>query len=246
MLTHAIHYKLTAMNRYVLCLLLVLGLAVQERVYAQKVISLENMTLYDVLDRPDVSQGIYMEDTGRRLDKYTGTWEGTFKEYKIKAKISQQKKYQVQKHPPVFEDRLLMQVRIFDRSGKAVPFISKVIEGEGGGDDLQVKRLAPNPMGAIVEESYKFQFTYGYTGYFLQGTLSNDLGTLSLAYYSAIVLDGSGWAPEFMPRAKEHWVLHRTSRVPPRPADWNPPYRGEYNNPGGGPPPKPGRPSQRP
>ena len=234
------------MNRYVLCLLLVLGLAVQERVYAQKVISLENMTLYDVLDRPDVSQGIYMEDTGRRLDKYTGTWEGTFKEYKIKAKISQQKKYQVQKHPPVFEDRLLMQVRIFDRSGKAVPFISKVIEGEGGGDDLQVKRLAPNPMGAIVEESYKFQFTYGYTGYFLQGTLSNDLGTLSLAYYSAIVLDGSGWAPEFMPRAKEHWVLHRTSRVPPRPADWNPPYRGEYNNPGGGPPPKPGRPSQRP
>ena len=234
------------MNRYVLCLLLVLGLAVQERVFAQKVISLENMTLYDVLDRPDVSQGIYMEDTGRRLDKYTGTWEGTFKEYKIKAKISQQKKYQVQKYPPVFEDRLLMQVRIFDRSGKAVPFISKVIEGEGGGDDLQVKRLAPNPMGAIVEESYKFQFTYGYTGYFLQGTLSNDLGTLSLAYYSAIVLDGSGWAPEFMPRAKEHWVLHRTSRVPPRPADWNPPYRGEYNNPGGGPPPKPGRPSQRP
>ena len=246
MLTHAIHYKLTAMNRYVLCLLLVLGLAVQERVYAQKVISLENMTLYHVLDRPDVSQGIYMEDTGCRLDKYTGTWEGTFKEYKIKAKISQQKKYQVQENPPVFQDRLLMQVRIFDRSGKAVPFISKVIEGEGGGDDLQVKRLAPNPMGAIVEESYKFQFTYGYTGYFLQGTLSNDLGTLSLAYYSAIVLDGSGWAPEFMPRAKEHWVLHRTSRVPPRPADWNPPYRGEYNNPGGGPPPKPGRPSQRP
>ncbi|EWC92047.1 hypothetical protein [Porphyromonas catoniae] len=234
------------MNRYVLCLLLVLGLAVQERVFAQKVISLENMTLYHVLDRPDVSQGIYMEDTGCRLDKYTGTWEGTFKEYKIKAKISQQKKYQVQENPPVFQDRLLMQVRIFDRSGKAVPFISKVIEGEGGGDDLQVKRLAPNPMGAIVEESYKFQFTYGYTGYFLQGTLSNDLGTLSLAYYSAIVLDGSGWAPEFMPRAKEHWVLHRTSRVPPRPADWNPPYRGEYNNPGGGPPPKPGRPSQRP
>ena len=218
----------------------------QERVFAQKVISLENMTLYHVLDRPDVSQGIYMEDTGCRLDKYTGTWEGTFKEYKIKAKISQQKKYQVQENPPVFQDRLLMQVRIFDRSGKAVPFISKVIEGEGGGDDLQVKRLAPNPMGAIVEESYKFQFTYGYTGYFLQGTLSNDLGTLWLAYYSAIVLDGSGWAPEFMPRAKEHWVLHRTSRVPPRPADWNPPYRGEYNNPGGGPPPKPGRPSQRP
>ena len=109
-----------------------------------------------------------------------------------------------------------------------------------------MKRLAPNPMGAIVEESYVFHFSYGYTGYFLQGTLSNDLGTLSLAYYSAIVLDGSGWAPEFMPRAKEHWVLHRTSRVPPRPADWNPPYRGEYNNPGGGPPPKPGRPSQRP
>ena len=234
------------MNRYVLCLLLVLGLAVQERVYAQKVISLENMTLYHVLDRPDASQGIYMEDIGRRLDKYTGTWEGTFKEYKIKAKISQQKKYQVQENPPVFRDRLLMQVRIFDRSGKAVPFISKVMEGEGGGDNLRVKRLAPNPMGAIVEESYVFHFSYGYTGYFLQGTLSNDLGTLSLAYYSAIVLDGSGWAPEFMPRAKEHWVLHRTSRVPPRPADWNPPYRGEYNNPGGGPPPKPGRPSQRP
>ena len=211
------------MNRYVLCLLLVLGLAVQERVFAQKVISLENMTLYDVLDRPDVSQGIYMEDTGRRLDKYTGTWEGTFKEYKIKAKISQQKKYQVQDNPPVFQDRLLMQVRVFDCSGKAVPFISKVIEGEGGGDDLQVKRLAPNPMGAIVEESYVFHFSYGYTGYFLQGTLSNDLGTLSLAYDSAIVLDGSGWAPEFMPRAKERWVLHRTSRVPPRPANWNPP-----------------------
>ena len=234
------------MNRYILCLLLVLGLAVQERVYAQQVFPLENMTLYHVLDRPDVSQGIYMEDTGCRLGKYTGTWEGTFKEYKIKATISLQTKYQEQKNPLVFRDRLLMQVRIFDRSGKAVPFISKVIEGEGGGDDLQVKRLAPNPMGAIVEESYKFQFTYGYTGYFLQGTLSNDLGTLSLAYYSAIVLDGSGWAPEFMPRAKEHWVLHRTSRVPPRPADWNPPYRGEYNNPGGGPPPKPGRPSQRP
>ena len=234
------------MNRYVLCLLLVLGLAVQERVFAQKVISLENMTLYHVLDRPDASQGIYMEDIGRRLDKYTGTWEGTFKEYKIKAKISQQKKYQVQENPPVFRDRLLMQVRIFDRSGKAVPFISKVMEGEGGGDNLRVKRLAPNPMGAIVEESYVFHFSYGYTGYFLQGTLSNDLGTLSLAYDSAIVLDGSGWAPEFMPRAKEHWVLHRISRVPPRPANWNPPYRGEYNNPGGGPPPKPGRPSQRP
>ncbi len=211
------------MNRYVLCLLLVLGLAVQERVFAQKVISLENMTLYHVLDRPDASQGIYMEDTGHRLDKYTGTWEGTFKEYKIKATISQQKKYQVQDNPPVFQDRLLMQVRVFDCSGKAVPFISKVIEGEGGGDDLQVKRLAPNPMGAIVEESYVFHFSYGYTGYFLQGTLSNDLGTLSLAYDSAIVLDGSGWAPEFMPRAKERWVLHRTSRVPPRPANWNPP-----------------------
>ena len=214
---------LKEMNRYILCLLLVLGLAVQERVYAQKVISLENMTLYHVLDRPDASQGIYMEDIGRRLDKYTGTWEGTFKEYKIKAKISQQKKYQVQENPPVFRDRLLMQVRIFDRSGKAVPFISKVIEGEGGGDDLQVKRLAPNPMGAIVEESYVFHFSYGYTGYFIQGVLSNDLGTLSLAYDSAIVLDGSGWAPEFMPRAKERWVLHRTSRVPPRPANWNPP-----------------------
>ena len=211
------------MNRYVLCLLLVLGLAVQERVFAQKVISLENMTLYHVLDRPDASQGIYMEDIGRRLDKYTGTWEGTFKEYKIKAKISQQKKYQVQENPPVFRDRLLMQVRIFDRSGKAVPFISKVMEGEGGGDNLRVKRLAPNPMGAIVEESCVFHFSYGYTGYFLQGTLSNDLGTLSLAYDSAIVLDGSGWAPEFMPRAKERWVLHRTSRVPPRPANWNPP-----------------------
>ena len=234
------------MNRYILSLLLVLGLAVQEGVFAQQVISLENMTLYHVLDRPDASQGIYMEDIGRRLEKYTGTWEGTFKEYKIKATISQQKKYQVQDNPPVFRDRLLMQVRIFDRSGKAVPFISKVMEGEGGGDNLRVKRLAPNPMGAIVEESYVFQFTYGYTGYFLQGTLSNDLGTLSLAYDSAIVLDGSGWAPEFMPRAKEHWVLHRTSRVPPRPANWNPPYRGEYNNPGGGPPPKPGRPSQRP
>ena len=211
------------MNRYVLCLLLVLGLAVQERVYAQKVISLENMTLYHVLDRPDVSQGIYMEDTGRRLDKYTGTWEGTFKEYKIKAKISQQKKYQVQKHPPVFEDRLLMQVRIFDRSGKAVPFISKVIEGEGGGADLQVKRLAPNPMGAIVEESYKFLFSYGYTGYFLQGTLSNDMKSLTLGRAGVIILDGSGWLPEFMPRVKEAWILHRTSPVPPRPANWNPP-----------------------
>ena len=207
------------MNRYILSLLLVLGLAVQERVFAQKVISLENMTLYHVLDRPDASQGIYMEDIGRRLDKYTGTWEGTFKEYKIKAKISQQKKYQVQENPPVFRDRLLMQVRIFDRSGKAVPFISKVMEGEGGGDNLRVKRLAPNPMGAIVEESYVFHFSYGYTGYFLQGTLSNDLGTLSLAYDSAIVLDGSGWAPEFMPRAKEAWILHRTSPVPPRPAN---------------------------
>lgn len=234
------------MNRYVLCLLLVLGLAVQERVFAQQVFPLENMTLLELLDRPDASQGIYLKDGNGRLDKYTGTWEGTFKGYKIKATISQQKKYQVQENPPVFQDRLLMQVRIFDRSGKAVPFISKVIEGEGGGADLQVKRLAPNPMGAIVEESYKFLFSYGYTGYFLQGTLSNDLGTLSLAYDSAIVLDGSGWAPEFMPRAKERWVLHRTSRVPPRPADWNPPYRGEYNNPGGGPPPKPGRPSQRP
>ena len=235
------------MNRYVLCLLLVLGLAVQERVFAQKVISLENMTLYHVLDRPDASQGIYMEDTGHRLDKYTGTWEGTFKEYKIKATISQQKKYQVQDNPPVFQDRLLMQVRVFDRLGKAVPFISsKVMEGEGGGDDLQVKRLAPNSMGAIVEESYKFQFTYGYTGYFLQGTLSNDMKSLTLAHAAVIILDGSGWLPEFMPRAKEAWILHRTSRVPPRPANWNPPYRGEYNNPGGGPPPKPGRPSQRP
>jgi hypothetical protein len=234
------------MNRYVLCLLLVLGLAVQERVFAQKVISLENTTLYDVLERPDASQGIYMEDIECRLDKYTGTWEGTFKEYKIKATISLEKKHQEKKHPPVFQDRLLMLVRIFDRSGKAVPFTPKVIDGEGHGLYLQVKKLPPNPMGAVVEEIYQFQFTYGYTGYFLQGTLSNDLGTLSLAYDSAIVLDGSGWAPEFMPRAKEHWVLHRTSRVPPRPADWNPPYRGEYNNPGGGPPPKPGRPSQRP
>ena len=211
------------MNRYILCLLLVLGLAVQERVYAQKVISLENMTLLELLDRPDASQGIYLKDGNGRLGKYTGTWEGTFKEYKIKATISLQTKYQEQKNPLVFRDRLLMQVRIFDRSGKAVPFISKVIEGEGGGDDLQVKRLAPNPMGAIVEESYVFHFSYGYTGYFIQGVLSNDLGTLSLAYDSAIVLDGSGWAPEFMPRAKERWVLHQTSRVPPRPANWNPP-----------------------
>ena len=214
---------LKEMNRYILCLLLVLGLAVQERVYAQQVFPLENMTLLELLDRPDASQGIYLKDGNGRLGKYTGTWEGTFKEYKIKATISLQTKYQEQKNPLVFRDRLLMQVRIFDRSGKAVPFISKVIEGEGGGDDLQVKRLAPNPMGAIVEESYVFHFSYGYTGYFIQGVLSNDLGTLSLAYDSAIVLDGSGWAPEFMPRAKERWVLHRTSRVPPRPANWNPP-----------------------
>ena len=199
-----------------------MGRAVQERVFAQKVISLENTTLYDVLERPDASQGIYMEDIECRLDKYTGTWEGTFKEYKIKATISLEKKHQEKKHPPVFQDRLLMLVRIFDRSGKAVPFTPKVIDGEGHGLYLQVKKLPPNPMGAVVEEIYQFQFTYGYTGYFLQGTLSNDLGTLSLAYDSAIVLDGSGWAPEFMPRAKEHWVLHRTSRVPPRPANWNP------------------------
>ena len=214
--------EFTAMNRYVLCLLLVLGLAVQERVYAQKVISLENMTLLELLDRPDASQGIYLKDGNGRLDKYTGTWEGTFKEYKIKATISLQTKYQEQENPLVFRDRLLMQVRVFDRSGKAVPFISKVIEGEGGGDDLQVKRLAPNPMGAIVEESYKFLFSYGYTGYFLQGTLSNDMKSLTLAHAAVIILDGSGWLPEFMPRAKEAWILHRTSPVPPRPANWNP------------------------
>ena len=211
------------MNRYILSLLLVLGLAVQEGVFAQQVFPLENMTLLELLERPDASQGIYLKDGNGRLGKYTGTWEGTFKEYKIKATISLQTKYQVQENPPVFQDRLLMQVRIFDRSGKAVPFISKVIEGEGGGDDLQVKRLAPNPMGAIVEESYKFLFSYGYTGYFLQGTLSNDMKSLALAHAAVIVLDGSGWLPEFMPRAKEVWILHRTSPVPPRPANWNPP-----------------------
>ena len=211
------------MNRYILCLLLVLGLAVQERVFAQQVFPLENTTLLKLLERPDASQGIYLKDGNGRLGKYTGTWEGTFKEYKIKATISLQTKYQEQENPLVFRDRLLMQVRVFDRSGKAVPFISKVIEGEGGGDDLQVKRLAPNPMGAIVEESYKFLFSYGYTGYFLQGTLSNDMKSLALAHAAVIVLDGSGWLPEFMPRAKEAWILHRTSPVPPRPANWNPP-----------------------
>ncbi|EKY02997.1 hypothetical protein HMPREF9134_00178, partial [Porphyromonas catoniae F0037] len=147
------------MNRYILSLLLVLGLAVQERVYAQQVFSLENTTLLKLLERPDASQGIYLKDGNGRLDKYTGTWEGTFKGYKIKATISLQTKYQEQENPLVFRDRLLMQVRVFDQSGKAVPFISKVMEGEGGGRNFQVNRLPPNPMGAIVEEIYQFQFT---------------------------------------------------------------------------------------
>ena len=70
-----------------------LGLAVQERVHAQQVFPLENMTLLGLLDRPDASQGVYLKDGNGRLYKYTGTWEGTFKEYKIKATISLQTKY---------------------------------------------------------------------------------------------------------------------------------------------------------
>lgn len=234
------------MNRYVLCLLLALGLVAQERVFAQKIVSLENTTLYSELDKPDASQGVYLMDRNGCLDKYVGTWEGTYKECKIKVTISLQKKYQEVDSPPAFRDRLLMLVKVFDRLGKAVPFSSGVMEGEGVGDNLRVQRLASNPTGAIVVESYEFQFSYSYTGYFARCVLSDDWVSLVLSYDSAIILDGSSWFPEFMPKEKEPWFLYRTSRVPPRPANWNPPYRGEYNNPGGGPPPKPGRPSQRP
>ena len=66
-------------------------------------LSLENMTLLELLDRPDASQGIYLKDGNGRLDKYTGTWRGLSRGIRSRQRSPNRRSIKCRKIPQFFK-----------------------------------------------------------------------------------------------------------------------------------------------
>ena len=213
------------MKRYILSLLLA-GLSTLTAL-GQKVMPLENnygSVLSKELPRKDI---LYLKDTHRLLPKYVGSWEGDYKGNKLYVQIEflERAPYSPDTEDcKLFVDRLCLVSRILDASGREVVNAKTNPDRIGEGTKLNVKRPtadATSGGGAKRrEEAYMFYFSYNHdaTGVFCWARMSDDMKTLTLELKGVITMEGPMIHPAYLPQDDTPWVLHRTSKVPPRSA----------------------------
>ena len=213
------------MKRYILSLLLA-GLSTLTAL-GQKVMPLENnygSVLSKELPRKDI---LYLKDTHRLLPKYVGSWEGEYKGYKLYVQIELRERAPYSPDTEdckLFVDQLCLMSRILDATGREVVNAKINPDRIGEGTKLNVKRPtadATSGGGAKRrEEAYMFYFSYNHdaTGVFCWAHMSDDMKTLTLELKNVITIEGPMIHPAYLPQDDAPWVLHRTSKVPPRSA----------------------------
>ena len=208
------------MNRYILCLLLV-GLSTLTAL-GQKVMPLENND-GSVLPKELPRKGtLYLKDTHRLLPKYAGSWEGDYKGYKLYVQIEflERAPYATYaENCKLFVDQLHLVSRILDASGHEVMNAKTNPDRIGVGGELFVRRPT-NASSVEREETYQFVFFYNdlSTGVICVARMSDDMKILTLKLKSVITMEGPMIHPAYLPQDDTPWVLHRTSKVPPRSA----------------------------
>ena len=208
------------MKRYILCLLLV-GLSTLTAL-GQKVMPLENND-GSVLPKELPRKGtLHLKDTHRLLPKYAGSWEGDYKGYKLYVQIEflERAPYATYaENCKLFVDQLHLVSRILDASGREVMNAKTNPDRIGVGGELFVRRPT-NASSVEREETYQFVFFYNdlSTGVICVARMSDDMKTLTLELKSVITMEGPMIHPEYLPQEGTPWVLHRTSKVPPRSA----------------------------
>ena len=213
------------MKRYILSLLLI-GLSTLTAL-GQTVIPLENnygSAMSKELPRKDI---LYLKDTHRLLPKYVGSWEGEYKGYKLYVQIELRERAPYSPDTEdckLFVDQLCLMSRILDATGREVVNAKINPDRIGEGTKLNVKRPtadATSGGGAKRrEEAYMFYFSYNHdaTGVFCWAHMSDDMKTLTLELKGVITMEGPMIHPAYLPQDDTPWVLHRTSKVPPRSA----------------------------
>ena len=208
------------MKRYILCLLLV-GLSTLTAL-GQKVMPLENND-GSVLPKELPRKGtLHLKDTHRLLPKYAGSWEGDYKGYKLYVQIEFLERAPYATYAEncnLFVDQLHLVSRILDASGREVMNAKTNPDRIGVGGELFVRRPT-NASSVEREETYQFIFFYNdlSTGVICVARMSDDMKTLTLELKSVITMEGPMIHPEYLPQEGTPWVLHRTSKVPPRSA----------------------------
>ena len=208
------------MKRYILSLLLV-GLSTLTAL-GQKVMPLENND-GSVLPKELPRKGtLYLKDTHRLLPKYAGSWEGDYKGYKLYVQIEflERAPYATYaENCKFFVDQLHLVSRILDASGREVMNAKTNPDRIGVGGELFVRRPT-NASSVEREETYQFVFFYNdlSTGVICVARMSDDMKTLTLKLKNVITIEGPMIHPAYLPQDDTPWVLHRTSKVPPRSA----------------------------
>ena len=208
------------MKRYILSLLLV-GLSTLTAL-GQKVMPLENND-GSVLPKELPRKGtLYLKDTHRLLPKYAGSWEGDYKGYKLYVQIEFLERAPYATYAEncnLFVDQLHLVSRILDASGHEVMNAKTNPDRIGVGGELFVRRPT-NASSVEREETYQFVFFYNdlSTGVICVARMSDDMKTLTLKLKSVITMEGPMVHPAYLPQDDTPWVLHRTSKVPPRSA----------------------------
>ena len=208
------------MKRYILSLLLV-GLSTLTAL-GQKVMPLENND-GSVLPKELPRKGtLYLKDTHRLLPKYAGSWEGDYKGYKLYVQIEflERAPYATYaENCKLFVDQLHLVSRILDASGREVMNAKTNPDRIGVGGELFVRRPT-NASSVEREETYQFVFFYNdlSTGVICVARMSDDMKILTLKLKSVITMEGPMIHPAYLPQDDTPWVLHRTSKVPPRSA----------------------------
>ena len=208
------------MNRYILSLLLV-GLSTLTAL-GQKVMPLENND-GSVLPKELPRKGtLYLKDTHRLLPKYAGSWEGDYKGYKLYVQIEFLERAPYATYAEncnLFVDQLHFVSRILDASGHEVMNAKTNPDRIGVGGELFVRRPT-NASSVEREETYQFVFFYNdlSTGVICVARMSDDMKILTLKLKSVITMEGPMIHPAYLPQDDTPWVLHRTSKVPPRSA----------------------------
>jgi hypothetical protein len=208
------------MKRYILSLLLV-GLSTLTAL-GQKVMPLENND-GSVLPKELPRKGtLYLKDTHRLLPKYAGSWEGDYKGYKLYVQIEFLERAPYATYAEncnLFVDQLHLVSRILDASGHEVMNAKTNPDRIGVGGELFVRRPT-NASSVEREETYQFVFFYNdlSTGVICVARMSDDMKILTLKLKSVITMEGPMIHPAYLPQDDTPWVLHRTSKVPPRSA----------------------------
>ena len=206
------------MKRYILSLLLA-GLSTLTAL-GQKVMPLENN--YGSAMSKELPHILYLKDIHRLLPKYVGSWEGDYKGNKLYVQIEflERAPYSTDAEDcKLFVDRLCLVSRILDASGREVMNAKSNPDRIGIGGELFVRRPT-NASSVEREETYQFVFFYNdlSTGVFCLARISDDMKTLTLKLKNVITIEGPMIHPAYLPQDDTPWVLHRTSKVPPRSA----------------------------